>query len=154
LCWDKWADASTARAGQSLAATISTGRKPQSFLPSRIAAGRRRADSFQSPRRQRVADKYTFSAVNSDTVSVNSVSNGGAPCTYKVAPLNPGAVQFTSASIEKQASNGTFAQTGAFEFKYQANAGFKGSDQYAIKVCGHNSQRGGCANITYKITVN
>jgi hypothetical protein len=99
-------------------------------------------------------DDFIFSAVNSDSVSVNGVSTAGAPCSHKVAPQRPDLVQFTSASIEKQPSNGSFAQLGAFEFRYQLNAGFKGADQYAIKVCGHNNQRGGCAIITYKLTVN
>jgi hypothetical protein len=40
-------------------------------------------------------DKYTFSAVNSETVSVNSVSTGGAPCLVRVAPLHPDQVAFT-----------------------------------------------------------
>jgi hypothetical protein len=80
------------------------------------------------------------------------VSTEGAACFYKVAPIHPDQVQFTSASIVEQPSNGSFEQTGDFAFKYQPWPGFKGTDEYAIKVCEHNSQRAGCATITYGVT--
>ena len=99
-------------------------------------------------------ESFAFSAVNSDKVSVKSVSTAGAPCPVKVAPQHPDLVQFTSASIVKQPGHGSFTQVGDFEFKYQPVADFRGMDQYAIKVCGHNSQRGGCATLTYNVTVN
>jgi hypothetical protein len=101
-------------------------------------------------------DNFSFSAVNSDAVSVKTVSSGGAPCLFKVQPQHPDQVQFTSGSIAKSPSpkSGTFTQEGEFAFKFQPAPGFTGSDQVAIKVCGHNSQRGGCATITYNVTVN
>jgi hypothetical protein len=97
-------------------------------------------------------ENYTFSAVLSQSARTESVSTDGAACFYKVAPIHPDQVQFTSASIVEQPSNGTFEQTGDFAFKYQPRPGFKGTDEYAIKVCGHNSQRAGCATITYQVT--
>jgi hypothetical protein len=101
-------------------------------------------------------DNFGFSAVNSDSVSVKTVSTGGAPCLFKVQPEHPDLVQFTSGSIAKSPSpkSGTFTQEGAFAFKFQPAPGFSGSDQVAIKICGHNSQRSGCATITYNVTVN
>jgi hypothetical protein len=98
-------------------------------------------------------ENYTFSAVLSQSARADSVSTAGAACFYKVAPIHPDQVQFTDASIVEQASNGTFEQTGAFAFKYQPRPGFRGTDEYAIKVCGHNSERAGCATITYRVTV-
>jgi hypothetical protein len=98
-------------------------------------------------------DNFNCSAVLSDKVSTKAVSTGGAPCLVKVAPQHPDLVQFTSGSIEKQPSSGSFTQEGPFAFKYQPTPGFKGSDQYGIKVCGHNSQRAGCATITFNVTV-
>ena len=98
-------------------------------------------------------DRFTFSAVNGDKVTANSVSTGGASCSYKFAPVHPDAVQFTSGSITKQPSGGTLTQVSEFTFSYQPRAGFKGSDHVAIKVCGHNSKRAGCATITYNISV-
>lgn len=50
--------------------------------------------------------------------------------------------------------NGIFEKTGSFSFKYQPRSGFKGTDESAIKVCGHNDQRAGCATVTYRVTVN
>jgi hypothetical protein len=108
----------------------------------------------EAPKSNCQTDEYTFSAVLSQSVSVNSVSTAGASCSYSVAPITPGKVQFTSAAILKQPNNGTFDQVGGFAFKYQPKPGFRGSDEYAIKVCGHNSERAGCAIITYHITVN
>jgi PAN domain-containing protein len=98
-------------------------------------------------------DRYNFSAVLSQSVSVNSVSSGGSPCTYSVAPLHPDVVTFTSARIVKKSNNGTFEQVGIFSFRYQPTRGFKGGDEYAIEVCGHNRERSGCATITYRVTV-
>jgi hypothetical protein len=98
-------------------------------------------------------ENYTFSAVLSQSARADSVSTAGAACFYKVAPIHPDQVQFTSASIVGQPSNGSFEQTGDFAFKYQPRPDFKGTDEYAIKVCGHNSQRAGCATITYRVTV-
>jgi hypothetical protein len=99
-------------------------------------------------------DDYTFSTVLNQSATANSVSIGGATCFYTVAPIHPDQVQFTNASIVEQPNNGTFEQTGSFAFKYQPKAGFRGTDEYAIKVCGHNSQRAGCATITYRVAVN
>jgi hypothetical protein len=98
-------------------------------------------------------DDYTFSTVLSQSATANSVSIGGATCSYTIAPIHPDQVQFTNASIVEQPNNGTFEQTGSFAFKYQPKAGFSGTDEYAIKVCGHNSQRAGCATVTYRVTV-
>lgn len=98
-------------------------------------------------------DNFTFSAVLSQSATTNSVSIGGATCFYSVAPIHPDQVEFTSASIVEQPNNGTFEQTENFAFKYQPKPGFKGTDEYAIKVCGHNSQRAGCATVTYRVTV-
>jgi hypothetical protein len=98
-------------------------------------------------------DSYTFSTVLSQSATTNSVSTGGAACVYTVGPIHPDQVQFTSASIVEQARNGIFEQTGSFAFKYQPNPSFKGVDEYAIKVCGHNNQRAGCATVTYRVTV-
>lgn len=99
-------------------------------------------------------DNYAFSTLFSQPAKANSVSTGGASCSYTVGPIHPDQVQFTDASIVKQPSNGTFEQTGAFAFKYQPSSGFKGTDEYAIKVCGHSSERAGCATITYRVVVN
>jgi Bacterial Ig domain len=98
-------------------------------------------------------DGYTFSTVLNQSATANSVSIGEATCFYTVAPIHPDQVQFTSASIVEQPNNGTFEQTGSFAFKYQPKAGFRGTDEYAIKVCGRNSQRAGCATVTYRVTV-
>ena len=98
-------------------------------------------------------DNFSFSTVLSQGTTANAVSTGGAACIHTVAPVHPDQVQFTSGQIVKQASNGTFEQTGAFAFKYQPRPGFRGTDEYAIKVCGHNNQRAGCAIITYRVNV-
>jgi hypothetical protein len=98
-------------------------------------------------------ENYTFSAVLSQSARADSVSTAGAACFYKVAPIHPDQVQFTSASIVVQPSNGAFEQTGAFAFRYQPRPGFKGIDECAIRVCGHNSERAGCATVTYRVTV-
>jgi len=128
----------------------SPGSSPPPVAQAPVAAPPARADASAAGC---YTDNYTFSAVLSQSTTANSVSAGGAACLYSVAPIHPDQVQFTSASIEKSASNGSFAQTGDFAFKYQPNAGFKGTDEYAIKVCGHNNQQAGCAIVTYRVAV-
>jgi hypothetical protein len=91
--------------------------------------------------------------VLSQSATANSVSTGGAACVYAVAPIHPDQVEFTSAELIEQPRNGTLEQTGGFAFKYQPKSGFRGTDEYAIKVGGHNRQRASCATVTYRVTV-
>ena len=97
-------------------------------------------------------DHGTFSASHSRSTTAHSVSTGGSACTYTLTPSPQ--VQWTGVSITEQPRNGTFEKTGEYAFKYQPKAGFKGTDEYAVKVCGHDAQSSGCATITYHIIVN
>jgi len=98
-------------------------------------------------------EKFAFDVALSQGTTANVVSTGGAVCVHTVAPFHPDQVQFTGSEIVKQASNGTFEQTGAFAFKYQPRPGFRGMDEYAIRVCGHTNQRAGCAVVTFRANV-
>jgi hypothetical protein len=93
-----------------------------------------------------------FSAPLSQSTTANSISTGGAACIYS---LHQGPqVQWTNVSITEQPRNGIFEKTGDFVFKYQPRPGFKGQDEYALTICGNNTQHAGCATITYRTTVN
>jgi hypothetical protein len=76
---------------------------------------------------------------------------GGGTCTHNLTAS--GSLQLTEASIAAHPSNGTLTQTGTLNFKYQPEAGFKGSDEYSIEVCGHDRSGSGCSTLTYEVTV-
>ena len=97
-------------------------------------------------------DDYAYGVIYSQSATANSVSTGGGACIYTPHPGFQ--VEWTSLTITERPQNGTFEQTAAFEFKYQPKPGFKGQDEAAVKACGHNADRSGCATITYRITVN
>jgi hypothetical protein len=92
--------------------------------------------------------------------SLKWVSVGGGSCLDGVSYRDE--VQWTSISIAEQPANGTFGfafkdntTPGFLPFQYRPNPGFKGTDEAAVKICGHDNQdHVGCATLTYHITVN
>jgi hypothetical protein len=95
---------------------------------------------------------FRFYPAQNDSVSTTGVITGGTACTH---PFRAGGtLRFNSASIASRPSNGTLTQTGALSFRYQPRAGFKGSDQYSLKVCGTGRSGIGCSTITYRMTIN
>ena len=64
-----------------------------------------------------------------------------------------GSAVLTSASIEEQPSNGNLTQTGGYSFRYVPYPGFRGSDHYAIEVCGDSANGSGCTHFNYEHTV-
>ena len=101
-----------------------------------------------------------FAVPESRSGSTKWVSTGGGSCLDGLSHRD--VVQWTSISIVEQPKNGTFGFAfkdktipGFLPFQYQPNPGFKGTDEAAVKVCGHdNQQHTGCATMTYHITVN
>ena len=59
---------------------------------------------------------------------------------------------FTSVSVVSPPRNGTLSSSGLIA-TYTPKSGFKGSDQYVIKVCGNRSGSPGCSTLTYAVTV-
>jgi hypothetical protein len=93
-----------------------------------------------------------FHFEESEAVSVPVTIIGGAKCT-NVYKANNSTVHLTEASISAEPSNGTLTQTGDFAFEYRPEPGFKGSDEYAIEVCGEGRRASGCSILTYEITL-
>jgi hypothetical protein len=58
----------------------------------------------------------------------------------------------TSLTIVRHPNHGTLSQTGDLEAKYTPNVGFKGSDSYVVKLCGHG-RKSGCSLLTYEVSV-
>lgn len=48
---------------------------------------------------------------------------------------------------------GPHGDYGTISFRYNVKPGFKGSDFFAIQVCGESRGRKGCARIEYSVTV-
>jgi hypothetical protein len=92
-----------------------------------------------------------FHVDQNETISGPVTIVGGAACHH--AYWSEGTTQFSGASISEQPSNGVLTQTGDYEFEYRPHKGFRGSDEYAVEICGQNDNGSGCSTITYEVTV-
>ena len=92
-----------------------------------------------------------FHVDQNETISGPVTIVGGAACHHAYWP--EGTTQFSGASISEQPSNGVLTQTGDYEFEYRPHKGFRGSDEYAVEICGQNDNGSGCSTITYEVTV-
>jgi hypothetical protein len=92
-----------------------------------------------------------FHVDTNDQLTSDVTVVGRATCRHSY--WSEGTTQFSGASISEQPSNGELNQTGDYEFEYKPNKGFKGSDEYAVEICGENDNGSGCATITYQVTV-
>jgi hypothetical protein len=85
------------------------------------------------------------------TYNPTARSGGGGVCNWSFTAS--GSAVLTSASIEEQPSNGNLTQTGDYSFRYVPYPGFRGSDHYAIEVCGDSANGSGCTHFYYEHTV-
>jgi hypothetical protein len=61
--------------------------------------------------------------------------------------------QFSSASIVSKPKNGDLSKIAHLEFRYHPNSNFKGSDEFALRVCGKTPKGEGCSVLHYTATV-
>jgi hypothetical protein len=85
-----------------------------------------------------------------DVLNLSGVMPAGSMCIHKIRANNR--FRFASASVVSPPRNGTLAPMESFSFRYQPKPGFRGSDQYAVQVCG--VRRGACSTLMYRMTVN
>ena len=90
---------------------------------------------------------YTFNFSANPILETEGISDG-ATCTIRFSTR--GNVAYTDSSIVRKPKNGNLEHINITSFDYSPKKGFKGIDDYTIKVCSEK----GCATITYKITVN
>jgi hypothetical protein len=93
---------------------------------------------------------FRFFPAQNDSVTTTAVLTGGGSCIHRFRA--GGRLQFTSASIASPPVHGTLEQR-PLRFRYKPKPGFKGSDQYSLKVCGEGTAGAGCSTITYRISV-
>ena len=93
----------------------------------------------------------TFFLAQNDTPSTTGISTRGSPCMVYFRSSSTS--QFNSLSIASGASHGVVSDLGAMRIRYKPNAGFKGVDRYALRICGRALAGAGCSTITYNITV-
>ena len=61
--------------------------------------------------------------------------------------------EFSSASVVSKPKNGDLIPVAHLEFRYRPKAGFKGNDEFALKVCGKTVKGEGCSILHYTATV-
>jgi hypothetical protein len=91
-----------------------------------------------------------FHPAQHDVLNLSGVMPAGSTCIHKIRANNT--FRFASASVVSAPRNGTLAPMESFSFRYQPKAGFRGSDEYAVQVCG--VRRGACSTLMYRMTVN
>ena len=94
---------------------------------------------------------FKFYPAQNDSISTTGVTTGGSECRHRFRSL--ATLQMTSGSIVSRPSNGTLTEIGALQFSYVPRAGYKGTDQYTVRVCGRGGGGHGCSTITYNIAV-
>jgi len=92
-----------------------------------------------------------FDVTQSEAATVEETIVGGASCEDSF--VGRGSTQLTGASISSSPSNGTLQQISDLKFRYQPHKGFRGSDGYAVQVCGEGNNGSGCSTITYEVNV-
>lgn len=88
-------------------------------------------------------------AQNDSPTWAAAVSSG--TCTINFRSL--GSMVFTGTTLVVRPSGGSIAMAGHTSARYQARAGFKGSDSVAFKVCGSHRGGAGCSTITVNLSV-
>ena len=91
-----------------------------------------------------------FHPAQRDVLNLSGVMPAGSTCIHKIRALNT--YRFASAAVVSAPHNGTLAPMESFSFRYQPKAGFRGSDEYSVKVCG--VRQGACSMLMYRMTVN
>jgi hypothetical protein len=92
----------------------------------------------------------TFFLAQNDTSSTTGVSTRGSPCTVYFRSSSTS--QLNALSIASRANHGVVSELGGMRIRYKPNAGFKGVDRYALRICGRAQAGAGCSTITYNIT--
>jgi hypothetical protein len=143
LCWSKHhANCATAR--------VSTPRQVDEYHEGRANAPVQPvepANPAVKPSCTRIGFNFKTSRIESKNVTEKIV--GGAACVHA---YNAEGATFSGISISTHPSNGTLTQIDATHFRYQVRAGFKGSDEYAIRACATSKGGSGCSILTYHVT--
>ncbi len=92
-----------------------------------------------------------FHPPQNDSVASTGVVTGNGVCSRSFTSIS--LLKFTGIQIASNPSNGSLGTRGKDVWIYRAKSGFKGSDQFAVKICGTGPVGSGCSTITYSVTV-
>jgi hypothetical protein len=87
----------------------------------------------------------------SDSQELSYTIIGGAVCSHFYSPEEGTTMNLTGASISALPSQGSL-QVGGLTWTYRPNARARGSDSFAIDVCGTSDYGTGCSHLTYSIS--
>jgi hypothetical protein len=93
--------------------------------------------------------RYSFN-LQGDAVTATDTITSGSVCTHP--SWASGRTTFNAVSIVSRSANGSLVVSG-LKAEYKPRTGFKGTDQYTIKVCGDRAGAPGCSTITYNTSV-
>ena len=94
-------------------------------------------------------DRFRNIAENPTVSNYFTTDNGRCANSF----LTGGQSMLTDASIASMPQHGTLRQVDRFRFFYKANAGYKGEERYAIRLCGRTLTGSGCATMNYFGTI-
>jgi hypothetical protein len=67
--------------------------------------------------------------------------------------ITGGGVTFRSAAIVAKPKKGDLRKIAHLEFRYRPKPGFRGSDNFSLRVCGRNQSGSGCSILHYTAQV-
>jgi hypothetical protein len=67
--------------------------------------------------------------------------------------ITAGKIRFRRAKIVTAPQNGNLRKIAHLEFRYRPKPGFKGTDTFALQLCGRTPKGSGCSILNYEATV-
>ncbi len=98
------------------------------------------ADCHRTPYRYHFQNEVVVSRV---------LIQGGRTCILLQRAF--GTSRFTDFAIVERPHHGSLVESEAYSTLYTADAGYKGDDAYAVRICGRNRTR--CSTVRYLTTI-
>jgi hypothetical protein len=94
----------------------------------------------------------TYHPAQNAAGSTTGAITRGSTCLHQYRSGTAYAID--SVSIASRPANGALTQAGRFAIRYKPRPGYKGTDQYSLKLCASGARGSGCSVITYRMTIN
>ena len=78
-------------------------------------------------------------------------TDAGKPCGSLFGSV--GAIVYKRLYLAANPQHGSVSMRHGGYFKYSPKAGFRGSDNFTLRICGNANGKDGCANLKFDVTV-